>query len=90
MLYIYIFHVLCCAKLLRLCPTLCDPMDHAFQASLSMGFSRHEYWSWLLWPPPGDLPDPGIEPESVMFPALAGRIFTTGITWEVHIYSIPI
>ena len=34
------------------------------QAPLSMGFSRQEYWSGLLCPPPGDLPDPGIEPGS--------------------------
>ena len=34
----------------------------ACQASLSMGFSRQEYWSGLPCPPPGDLPDPGIEP----------------------------
>ena len=33
----------------------------AHQAPLSMGFSRQEYWSGLLYPPPGDLPDPGIE-----------------------------
>ena len=36
----------------------------AHQASLSMGFSRQEYWSGLPFPPPGDLPDPGIEPRS--------------------------
>jgi len=46
-------------------------VDH--QASLSMGFSRQEYWTGLPCPPPGDLPDPGIEPVS---PALAGRFFT--------------
>ena len=36
----------------------------AHQAPLSMGFSRQEYWSGLPWPPPGDLPDPGIKPTS--------------------------
>ena len=36
----------------------------ALQAPLSMGFSRQEYWSGLPFPPPGDLPDPGMEPES--------------------------
>ena len=36
----------------------------ARQAPLSMGFSRQEYWSGLPWPPPGDLPDPGIQPTS--------------------------
>ena len=35
-----------------------------YWASLSIGFSRKEYWSGLLFPSPGDLPDPGIEPRS--------------------------
>ena len=39
----------------------------AHQAPLSMGFSRQEYWSGLPCPPPGDLPDPGIEPESLLW-----------------------
>ena len=47
------------------------------QAPLSMGFSRQEYLSGLPGPPPGDLPNPGIEPTSLMSPALAGRFFTT-------------
>ena len=46
------------------CPTLCDPWTITHQASLSMEFSRQEYWSGLPCPPPGDLPDPGIEPGS--------------------------
>ena len=45
----------------------------ALQALLSMGFSRQEYWSGLSFPPPGDLPNPGIKPASLMSPALAGR-----------------
>ena len=44
---------------------------------LSMGFSRQEYWSGLLCPPPGDLPDPRIEPASLTSPALTGGFFTT-------------
>ena len=40
------------------------PWTVAYQAPLSMGFSRQEYWSELLFPSPGDLPNPGIEPES--------------------------
>ena len=43
----------------------------ARQAPLSMRFSRQEYWSGLPCPSPGDLPDPGIEPASLMSPALA-------------------
>ena len=46
------------------------------QAPLSLGFSRREYWSGLPFPSLGDLPDPGIEPESPASPALAGGFFT--------------
>ena len=49
----------------------------ALQAPLSMEFSRQEYWSGLPSPPAGDLPDPGIEPRSLVSPALAGGFFTT-------------
>ena len=56
------------------------PWTVARQASLSMGFSRQEYWSRLPCPPPGDFPDPGIEPVSLTSPALA--FFTIGATWE--------
>ena len=44
----------------------------AHQASLSRGFSRQEYWSGLPCPSPGDLPNSGIKPTSLMSPALAG------------------
>ena len=47
-----------------------------------MGFSRQEYWSELPFPPPGDLPDPGIETVSLTSPALAGGFFTTNTTRE--------
>ena len=50
-----------------------------------MGFSRQEFWSGLPCPPPGDLPDPGIKPEFLTSPALAGRFFTTSTTWEAHL-----
>ena len=53
----------------------------AHQAPLSMAFSRQEYWSGMPFSSPGDLPDPGIEPESFTFPALAGKFFTTSATW---------
>ena len=52
------------------------------QVSLSMGFSRQEYWSGLPGPPPGDLPNSGIKPRSLIAPALAGGFFTTRTTWE--------
>ena len=50
------------------------PWTVAYQASLSTGFSRHEYWSGLPFPSPGDLPDPGIEPRS---PALEAEALTS-------------
>ena len=55
----------------------------AHQAPMSLGFSRPEYWSGLLCPPPGDLPDPGIKPTSFVSPELAGGFFTTSTTWKV-------
>ena len=50
------------------------PWTVACQIPLAMGFSRKEYWSGLPFPPPGDLPEPGIEPAC---PAFSGRFFTT-------------
>ena len=49
----------------------------AYQAPLSIEFSRQEYWSGLLFPPPGDFHNPGIELMCPVSPALAGRFFTT-------------
>ena len=61
------------------------PWTVACQAPLSVGFPRQEYWRGLPHPPPGDFPDPGIEPTSLASPALAAGFFTTGTTWEAHI-----
>ena len=57
----------CACLVAELCLTLCNPMDYSPPAPLSMEFSRQECWSGLLFPSPGDLPDPEIEP---MSPAL--------------------
>ena len=54
----------------------------AYQAPVTMGFSRPEYWSGVPFPTPGALPNPGIEPVSLMSPALVGGFFTTSTTWE--------
>ena len=67
----------------QLCAT---PWTVAHPAPLLMGFSRQEYWSGLPLPSPGDLPDPGIKPASLVSPALAGRFFTTGATWEAPLF----
>ena len=53
------------------------PWTIARRVPPSMEFSRQEYWSRLPFPPPADLPDPGIEPASPLSPALAGRLFIT-------------
>ena len=59
-----------------------------------MEFSRQEYWSGLPCPPPGDLPNPGIESVSLLYHALAGGFFTTkvplllGIHYQIGIMSV--
>ena len=65
------------------------PWTIAHQVHLSMGFSRQEYWSGLPCPSPGNLPEPGIEPASLMSPTLAGGFFTTSATSEAW-YGIEI
>ena len=56
------------------------PWIVACEAPLSMGFSRHRYWSGLPFPPPRDLPDPGIHAVPLVSPVLAGRLFTSSVT----------
>ena len=61
------------------------PWTLARQPPLSMGFSRQEYWSGFPCPPSGDLPNPQIEPASLMSPTWACRFFTTSTTWEARV-----
>ena len=78
-------HVMCVhAKSPQLCPTLCNPMDCSLPGSSVHETLQEKYWSGLPCPPPGDLPDPGIEPTSLMSPELVGRFFTTSTTWESY------
>ena len=65
---------------------LCVTPTVARQASLSMEFSRQEYWNGLPFPFPGDLSDPGIKPVS---PALAGRFITPGPPEEPRMNQKP-
>ena len=60
------------------------PWTVVHQATLSMELSRQEYWSGLPFPPPWDLPDPGIKTTSPTSPGLAGGFFTTSGTWEAR------
>ena len=75
-------------KLLQSCSTLWDPMDCS-----PPGFSVHGVLQAKLlempFPPPRDLPDPGIEPVSLGCPALAEGFFTTSATWEAPTNKIP-
>ena len=66
-----------CAKTLSCVRFLATPWTVAHQPPLSMRLSQQEYWSGLLFSPPGDLPDSGIKPESHAAPALTGEFFTT-------------
>ena len=63
------------------CLTLCDPMDCSPQAPRSMGFSRHEYWSGLLFPSPGESPWPR---DRTQVSCNVGRRFTVWATREAH------
>ena len=66
-----------CFSRIRLCTVL---WTVAYQAPLSMGFSRQEYWSGLACPPPRAVPNPGIELASLTSPALACGFFTPSTT----------
>ena len=77
--------MLCCVQSSL---TLCDPVDGACQAPLTVGFSRQESWSGLPFPPPGDLLDPGTESLSPEPPALAGGFFTTAPSGSPN-YKMP-
>ena len=67
----------CCCLVASVMSDFVTPWTVAHQTPLSIGPSRQEYWSGLPCPPPGDLPHPGIEPESLISPALAGAFFAT-------------
>ena len=79
------------------CLMLCDPTDYiAYQARLSMEFSRQEYWSRLPFPSPGDPPDPGIKLGSPALqadslPSLpAGKLFKTVVRTNLDVGKITI
>ena len=76
--YIYIYIYIYCGGglVVKSCPILVISWTVAHQAPLSIGFSRQKYWSGLLFPSPGDLPDPGIEPRS---PALQADSLLTDL-----------
>ena len=72
------------AVLTQSCPTLCDPVGCSLQGSSVYGIFQARTLEWVVCPPPGDLPNLGIESASLMSPALAGGFFTTTATWEAQ------
>ena len=61
----------------QLCPTLCNPLDCSLPGSSVYEIFQARISEWIAVPPPGDLPDPEIEPTSPASPALVGGFFTT-------------
>ena len=70
------------AKSVRSVPTLCDPIDCSLPGSYIHGISQARILNGLLFPPPGDLSDPGIEPESLCL--LHWQVDSFSATWEAH------
>ena len=82
-----LWHTWC--SVVQLCLTFCNSMDYSPQAPLSMEFSSEEYWSGLTFPTLGNLPNPGIKPMSLASSELAGRFFTTSVSWEAPWWHMP-
>ena len=76
------WHYVCMLSCFRCAWLFATLWTVACQALLPLGFSRQEYWSELPSPPLEDLPDPGIEPLSLMSPELISRFFTTRAIWD--------
>ena len=77
-------------KSFKLCQTLCDPVDCSLPGSAVHGILQARIWSGLLCLPLGDLPNPGVEPTSLLSPALAGGFFTPSTTWVASLEHKPI
>ena len=83
--WFYVFYCACVLSSISCVWLFATLWTVACQAPLSMWFSRQEYWSGLPCTPQGDLPNSGMEPGSLMFPALAGRFFTTSATQAIRL-----
>ena len=69
-------HVCVCVLVSQSCLTLCDSMDCSAPGSSAHGILQTRIQEWVAMPPPGNLPDPGVEPASLLSPALASGVFT--------------
>ena len=72
-----------CAKLLQLCLILCNPMDYSLLGSSVHRILQERIVELAAMISPGDLPDPGIEPASLMSPALAGGSLSLALCWKL-------
>ena len=83
--YMYSLHVCKRAKSLQLSVSA-QPMDYSLTDNSVYGIfqARILVWTGLAYPPPGDLPNPGIKPASLKSLALASRFFTTSTTWKAQ------
>ena len=74
---------------LQSCLALCNPMNCSLPGSSVYEILQARIVEWVAMPPPGDLPDPGIKPVSLMSHALAGRFFHSSATSEAQVmYNI--
>ena len=76
-----------CAKLLQVCPTLCNPVDLSPPASSVRGILQARIREWVAVPSSKGSSHRGIKPTSLMSPAMAGRLFITRATWEAQVMS---
>ena len=83
---IWIICVLCCAKSLQSCPTLCDPMYHSPPGSSIHGIYQARILEWVTMPSSRGSPPSRDRTHISWFCALAGGFFTTSATWEAYIY----
>ena len=79
-----------CVLIPQSCPTLCNSMGYSPPGSSVHGISQARILEWVAIPYPGDLPDPGIEPTSLEFPALADEFFITAPAGKPLNYNIKI
>ena len=77
------------AKSLQSCLTFCDPVNCSMPGSSVHGIFQPKILEWVAMPTSRDLPNPGIEPISLMSPELTGGFFTTCPTWGANLYKTP-
>ena len=72
-----------CVLVAQSCLTLCDPIDYSPQGTSAHGILQARILEWVPFPPPGDLPDPGIEPRSPDLQADYVRLSSPEASWHI-------